>query len=239
MNLHLTSYGQGKPLVFFHGWGFNSQIWQPLVPKLQHSHQVILVDLPGFGKSDFMEWSLFKEILLSKLPDQFALVGWSMGGLYATRLAIESENRVSKLFNVTTSPRFIMDDNWPGVSKDLFVKFYNNLSTDIRATLNDFILLQAKMKKIEFRIEAPPTEEALFSGLDLLNKWDLRKELNELQIPTTYLFGGLDPITTAKTIEAMQVSYPQFNYLLFQKSAHMPFISHQEDFIESLLGFIQ
>ncbi|HAT9096795.1 TPA: pimelyl-ACP methyl ester esterase, partial [Legionella pneumophila subsp. pneumophila] len=43
MNIHLDKYGQGMPLVLFHGWGFDSQIWQPIIPYLKPKYQIILV----------------------------------------------------------------------------------------------------------------------------------------------------------------------------------------------------
>ena len=68
MKVHLNYFGQGKPLVFFHGWGFNHQIWLSLVPLLKERYQLILVDLPGFGLTPAMEWPEFKMQLLDILP---------------------------------------------------------------------------------------------------------------------------------------------------------------------------
>lgn len=65
MNIHLDKYGQGMPLVLFHGWGFDSQIWQPIIPYLKPKYQIILVDLPGFGLTPMMDWESFKRICLT------------------------------------------------------------------------------------------------------------------------------------------------------------------------------
>ena len=42
--LHITSQGQGTPLVLIHGWGLNSGVWQPLAEKLAPFFKVITVD---------------------------------------------------------------------------------------------------------------------------------------------------------------------------------------------------
>ncbi|KTD60952.1 alpha/beta fold hydrolase [Legionella shakespearei] len=237
--VHLTQHGKGKPLVLFHGWGFDSEIWRPLIPHLEHCCEVYLVDLPGFGHTPMMDWESFKGMLLSHLPEQFALAGWSMGGLYATRLAIEATERLSCLININSSPRFIMDDAWPGVSKEVFINFYNNLSTNLDTTLNEFIALQLKKTKAHFSLGKKPSQEGLASGLHILDHWDFRESLKKLSLPTCYMFGRLDPITPAKTMATMQLLYPDFKYILFNKSAHMPFLSHTEDFISEIKGFIQ
>jgi pimeloyl-[acyl-carrier protein] methyl ester esterase len=64
MNVNIYKYGEGYPIVFFHGWGFDSQVWLPLAPKLMLNYQLIFVDLPGFGHTPIMDWDLFKDILL-------------------------------------------------------------------------------------------------------------------------------------------------------------------------------
>lgn len=239
MNIHLSRYGHGIPLVFFHGWGFDSQIWLPLVPDLKETYQLILVDLPGFGLTSMMDWSEFKKRLLALLPNQFALAGWSMGGLYATRLAIEEPDRVSHLLNITSSPRFITDFLWPGVPKEVFVTFHNNLSSDLQGTLSEFITLQLNKSNIDFVSGNPPTSLGLKSGLDILESWDLREGLKSLKQPTFFLFGRLDPITPVKTMKVMELLYPNFKYQVLNKSAHMPFLSHQKEFIIEVLGFIK
>lgn len=239
MNVHLTSYGTGQPLVFFHGWGFDSQIWSSLIPFLKNTYQLFFVDLPGFGKTPLQDWIHFKSDLLSRLPEHFSVAGWSMGGLYATRLAIEESGRVLNLLNITSSPHFINDGTWPGVPKEVFIGFHHTLSHDYDKALRDFIALQTNRGKVQFSPPYKPSKEGLEQGLYLLEAWDLRMGLHELVIPVCFMFGRLDPITPVKTMMAMQKLYPDFDYILFDKAAHMPFLSHTELFIEKLSGFIR
>ncbi|MFO1530564.1 MAG: alpha/beta fold hydrolase [Kiritimatiellia bacterium] len=48
----LTDTGSGPPLVFLHGWGSESSVFQGLVAGLCNRHRCIRIDLPGFGQSD-------------------------------------------------------------------------------------------------------------------------------------------------------------------------------------------
>lgn len=239
MNIQIARYGEGLPLVFFHGWAFDSTIWLPIVPILKQFYQVILVDLPGFGATPMMNWFEFKDQLLTALPEKFALAGWSLGGLYAMRLAIEVPERIYSLLNIASSPRFIAEASWPGVPKDVFLNFYNNLSLDPGATIKEFVALQSNKTKIEVELGHLPSESGLKSGLDMLDTWDLREQLIHNKIPTCFMFGRLDPITSVKTMNAMRDRYSEFQYILFNKAAHMPFLSHQDEFIRELRGFIQ
>ncbi|MEV0129789.1 alpha/beta fold hydrolase [Dactylosporangium sp. NPDC050688] len=43
--------GSGEPLVLIHGLGSRWQVWQPVLPLLRGSFDVVALDLPGFGAS--------------------------------------------------------------------------------------------------------------------------------------------------------------------------------------------
>src|SRR3954447_13421526 len=43
--------GTGPPLVLMHGIGLDHRCWDPVLPQLERSREVIAVDLPGFGGS--------------------------------------------------------------------------------------------------------------------------------------------------------------------------------------------
>jgi pimeloyl-ACP methyl ester carboxylesterase len=43
--------GAGKPVVLIHGVGSQWQVWEPVIPLLERSRDVIALDLPGFGGS--------------------------------------------------------------------------------------------------------------------------------------------------------------------------------------------
>ena len=51
MSLHFERLGTGRPLLMVHGLGSNLRTWDPLLPALRGSRELILVDLPGHGRS--------------------------------------------------------------------------------------------------------------------------------------------------------------------------------------------
>jgi pimeloyl-ACP methyl ester carboxylesterase len=44
--------GSGPPIVLLHGIGLDRAVWDPVVPILAREHEVVAVDLPGFGASE-------------------------------------------------------------------------------------------------------------------------------------------------------------------------------------------
>lgn len=234
MNLNIKTRGKGPALVFFHGWGFDHKIWRDVAVILEKTYTLYLVDLPGFGVSSQMTWEQFKHGLLQQLPQEFTVIGWSMGGLYATRLAIETPARVNHLVNIASSPRFIKEPDWPGVDKLVFDVFLSNLTVNPQQTISEFIRLQLKNQTYEYDNHLLPNTSSLEIGLKILAEWDLREPLHAFSRPASYLFGRLDAITSRATMPTMQKIYPSFNYVMFAKAAHMPFLSHQDEFIATL-----
>jgi pimeloyl-[acyl-carrier protein] methyl ester esterase len=234
MNLHIEKKGRGQPLVFFHGWGFDCRIWLELALAIESRYQLYLVDLPGFGLSSPMEWELFKQKLLSELPEFFAIAGWSMGGLLAMRLALEEPKRITHLISISSSPCFIKEKLWPGVDKAVLANFLLNLGNDPQTIIAQFVNLQLQNQPWRYQNRHLPELTSLRAGLEILAEWDLRESLANFDKPACFMFGRLDAITPRTTMTAMQKIYPDFDYVMFSKAAHMPFLSHQDEFITAL-----
>jgi len=93
--IHHHRTGDGTPLVLIHGIATAWQCWKPVIPALASRHDVIAVDLPGFGGSvelGVAEPSLqhFADAVLALLDDlgieDFHVVGNSLGGAVGTQL---------------------------------------------------------------------------------------------------------------------------------------------------------
>ncbi len=247
---HITVLGRGRPLVFFHGWGFDSTIWHYIAQSLQEKFTIYLVDLPGSGTSPRLPWSHFKKSLLSILPPQFAIIGWSMGGLFATRLAIEEPVRVSHLFSIASSPFFVQDNGWPGISKENLDAFRANLQKNPVLFMQQFMSQCCSIPELAVNKSLPPLKttphsarhdiEALIYGLDVLTTWDLRKILQQLSCPSYYLFGKRDTIVPRTVLKVLQKNYPneKAEYVIFSDAAHDPFITEPERFIKEIERFM-
>jgi pimeloyl-ACP methyl ester carboxylesterase len=87
--------GSGPPLVLVHGHGLRWQDWMPVLPALAEHHEVIALDLPGFGASPRDEtdpsapgYAARVEFFFEELGlERPAVAGFSMGGGIALELA--------------------------------------------------------------------------------------------------------------------------------------------------------
>lgn len=89
--------GTGFPVVLLHGFGEDGNIWNHQVDHLKNNYQLIIPDLPGSGKSDFIDIpgtgletyaDVIKQILESENLARVAMIGHSMGG-YITLAYVE------------------------------------------------------------------------------------------------------------------------------------------------------
>ncbi len=102
---YLTAGKTGPPLVLLHGVGDNALNWQWVIPALAHSHRVYAPDLPGSGGSAKPNvdhspafFTRFLSAFLATLGvDRAAMIGHSLGGLAALRMALSEPARVSAL----------------------------------------------------------------------------------------------------------------------------------------------
>jgi pimeloyl-ACP methyl ester carboxylesterase len=91
----LHRFGTGEPLVLLHGIGHRWQAWQPVLDRLAEHHDVIAVDLPGFGGSPLPDGPLGMPETVARLDALFTeldlgrphVAGNSLGGAIALELA--------------------------------------------------------------------------------------------------------------------------------------------------------
>ena len=89
--------GSGQPLVLLHGLGLSWRSWRPVLDALEDRHDVVAIDLPGFGDSPPLPDGVaptptrLADAVESELDrlglDGPALVGNSLGGWVALELA--------------------------------------------------------------------------------------------------------------------------------------------------------
>ncbi len=252
--LHYDAQGQGDPIVLLHGWALNRRVWDGLLKDLKQYGRTIAVDLPGYGKSDLPENGCYD---LGTLADEVgqilepntSLIGWSLGGLLAMKLACRYPELIKKLIVVAGSPQFVQSDDWSNaVSNEIINGFAQELVNDYRGTILRFLAIQAlgsehaKYAITELRekvfIDGEPKLAALQEGLNLLINTNLRPELSRISCPALVILGERDTLIPASSgIETSQL-INNSKLAVIQGAGHAPFISHTKEFIKLASDFI-
>lgn len=245
--------GEGNcHLVLLHGWGLNAEVWHCISEELSSHFTLHLVDLPGFGRSQgfgAMTLEEMAERVLELAPESAIWLGWSLGGLVASQVALTHPERVQALVTVASSPCFSARENWPGIKPEVLAGFQQQLSEDFQRTVERFLALQTMgtetarqdaraLKKTVLALPMPPVD-VLNGGLEILKTVDLRESLTSLTVPFLRLYGYLDGLVPRKVVPLLDALWPASESLIFARAAHAPFISYPDEFCQTLVALKQ
>jgi len=234
-----TCLGQ---LLLIHGWGMNSLVWDDLIPLLNDDYEIYIVDLPGLGRSpisqdDYNLESMLEQILTIASPRSI-WVGWSLGGLVVQLAALNYPERIEQAYMISSTPKFVSDDVWPGMSKNIFQQFQDYLQEDWEGTLIRFLTLQCKgsetikedtkkLREYLFYYGLPATK-ALRDGLVILGDTDLRKGLTTVHIPLHFIFGEFDALIPKIVFSHIEELNPLIKTYHVKGASHASHISHPQ-----------
>ena len=253
VDLYVESSGKGAPLVMLHGWGMHGGIWEDCVPSLAAGWKVVRPDLPGHGRSPAVparaDLDSLCEVVASNCPREMVLIGWSLGGLIAIRIARRLPQRIRGLVLVAATPRFVSGPDWPcGVDAPVLESFGRGLATDYRKTVRDFLTLQVRgddravelLRTLRKRVFAhgDPDPRALRLGLDLLAETDARPDLPQIKPATLVISGERDRLTPPEAGRLTAEAIPDARFCAIAGAAHAPFLSHREEFLAELTRFL-
>ena len=106
LDIHYELKGRGRLLLLLHGWGDDYHTYAGLMSELEHSYQLLALDLPGFGGSEppKQSWNLdnYAELtahFMAKLglDPIYAIIGHSNGGALAIRALATGVLKANKL----------------------------------------------------------------------------------------------------------------------------------------------
>jgi len=254
------------PLVLIHGWGLNSAVWHPFLDSLPDSFldvfNIITIDLPGFGlniDTEIQPYSLANicQCINQTITQPAIYLGWSLGGLVATEMALRYPEKVLGLITVASSPRFLEgevkkeggnQDNWPGIKPQVLNAFYKQLQVDTKKTISGFLKIQA-MGSPHIRQDIKQISQLVFQhkmankvtldqSLKLLEVSDYRKRLKDIAQPFLRIYGGADSLVPKGVIEKINQLAEMSDQHVIKQASHAPFISHTDDFKEILSSWL-
>ena len=117
VNIHYRTAGSGPVLLLLHGWPTSSYLYRDIIEQVSENHQVIAMDLPGFGKSDkrledsysFRYHTRILNGFLENLNLEKVTLGvHDMGGPIGLYWMIKNMDKVERLilFNTLIYPKF-------------------------------------------------------------------------------------------------------------------------------------
>lgn len=229
MSIYSKTMGKGHSLVMLHGWGFDSHSMQNLAQKLAQHYQVICIDLPGFGNSieiNAINLNHMTDLIAHLIPEQASITAWSLGGLVAMNLT--RKIKLKNLSLIGSSPRFIAEKDWPGISNRQFIKFKNLVKANLEQAYKNFAYLQIKNLSEEKKhhkqlLQNFKAQNFSAQNLEILEHNDLRSI--KIDCPLQIILGEHDQLLPRESLEKMKSLWPHAQTQLLKNQGHMPFLS--------------
>ena len=153
VKLSYLIHGEGKPIIFIHGYGAKKEIWKPQIKDICRKYKTITFDIRGTGESDRPDipytmkmlaediHGLMKAIKINKTH----IIGRSFGGMIAQHFALMYPNKVDKLILIATNYGR-KDNDWVEIAQ-------NGRLNEIETIQNDSIKAFNQKSKWVFHIK--------------------------------------------------------------------------------------
>jgi pimeloyl-ACP methyl ester carboxylesterase len=257
VRLFALDAGQGDPeLVFIHGNGADHTAWHKQIAYFSSITRVIAVDMRGFGASAKDPESHYTQdkfvadtvaMLQAASVKRAILVGWSMGGNVASRVAVEHPGLVGGVV--------LVDHNVEAAKQELGLQFEPRYTSEaiLRGLDEDFEGRGFRAMVDSWFPESGPE-------IDFLKEWlwdtgvrfgrdvvygirsigvreDRRKWLQALTIPVCIMQGGDSYIGGRRIADYLQNMLPHARKNVFDGHGHGLFLTVPDEFNAALHDF--
>jgi pimeloyl-ACP methyl ester carboxylesterase len=243
--------GTGSPIVILHGLLGSSRNWQSAGVALAASgHRVIGLDLRNHGSSpwdDDCSYTAMAEdvraYLLSEKLDSVHLVGHSMGGKVAMRLALSYPELVSRLTVVDIAPRAYSDrvrvEFTAMNSIDLTkIKSRREAENQLMDTVTDWGMRQFILTNLNSDENGvwkwTVNREALTQSLKSILDFDIL-DSEIFNGRTRFIRGGKSNYISDADIILIKKHFPLADMITLPESGHNPHFDSRAGFVDAVL----
>jgi pimeloyl-ACP methyl ester carboxylesterase len=230
--------GQGPPVLLLHGIAASLYTWKDVLPALAADHDVIALDLPGFGGSDVpepLDGAREVRAVLAFLEGlglaRVSVVGNSLGGAIAVALAGQEPARVDRLVLIDSAGYNFAQGDRPwmlravgsvplGLTKALPVRPLVALA--LRQIFHDRRLVTpARIDEVAAPLERPGAAGATRGILLSSNSLGLPGLVRRVRAPTLVLWGRYDQWVSPNDAQRFAADIPGARVEMLE-AGHMP-----------------
>lgn len=263
VRLHALRAGAGESIVLLHGAGGGGANWFGVFNALSRDYEVLAPDLPGFGFSPPLQVRPPLGDTVARAIDAWLegsgltavhLVGTSLGGLIAMRIAQRSPWRVRSITLLDAAglgaglPLLVRCGTLPGCERfvrktsrgglDFFLRRYltsQPLSVERRELLLDFLLAAADAGGGETVAQHLRTFATLAGQTEVLGP----RELAGIRSPTLVLWGEKDRFLPVSHARRAARALPNSRLSVLPGAGHSPNWEMPEAVAAAILDFVR
>jgi pimeloyl-ACP methyl ester carboxylesterase len=227
-------------IVLISGYMCDKKMWSNQLDILKKKYKVIIPQLDA--GNNIQE---FKKNTLKLLPEKFSVIGFSMGGFVALKLAIEEVERVEDLVLIGTNARSVSKDRRLLLKKSIselnsenfvskfssssFYSYFAKHNTTNQKYLN---LIEDMVKKLGLDCLEKQTK-AILERPSLINL------LSKIKARCLVVSGELDNLSTKEMNEELSNNIIDSELLYIKNSGHFVMLEEKEEFNKIILNWLQ
>lgn len=219
INYKYINSSKKTTLVFLHGWGQNIQMMEPLANGFEKDFNILIVDLPGFGKSEepHNTWTVYdyadciNELIKSLNIKDVILLGHSFGGKIS--LIYASKYKVNKLI-VFASPFCKEIKKVP-----LKTKIYKIIkkTPGLKVFTN---IVKNMIGSVDYKNASETMRNILVSTVNL----EIYEDIKKIKCPTLIIWGTLDTAVPIKRAYELEKLIDDAGVVAYEGATHYAYL---------------
>ncbi|HVL91727.1 MAG TPA: alpha/beta hydrolase [Acidimicrobiales bacterium] len=256
-NVVVAGNGNGRALVFAHGFGCDQNMWRFVEPAFRDRFRTVLFDYVGAGGSDLRAYDAERystlegyacdvaEILEALELEDAVFIGHSVSAMVGVLASFVAPGGIGALVMVGPSPRYLDDDGYVGgfTEEDIegllasLESNYLGWSTAMAPVIMgnaDRPELGAELTESFCRMD--PEVQKRFARATFLS--DNRADLRRVRVPTLVLQCADDVIAPTAVGEFVSQQIPDSRLVHLHATGHCPNLSAPHETIDAIEAFL-
>jgi pimeloyl-ACP methyl ester carboxylesterase len=204
VNYYYEIYGKGEPLLLLHGGLGSIEMFRPMLPVLSKGRKVIAVDLEGHARTQLgdrpykleSQGDDMAELVKQLGHDKVDVLGYSLGGGVALRMAIQKPQSVRRL--VLVSVPYSEEGFYPGIRAQ-----QTQMSAAALPMMKETPMYKTYMSLAPKPDEFPKLLDTL--GNMMRQKYDWSADVKTLKMPVMLVYGDSDMFKPEHEIKFYQL----------------------------------
>jgi pimeloyl-ACP methyl ester carboxylesterase len=247
LKIHYRAVGdptskKGQGVIYVHGTGRNSSLWQKHMESLADSHRPVAIDLPGHGQSEGRGFrgaadhgEFVVELAKSLGWDRVVVAGHSLGGAVALTTALYHAEMVAGLVLIDTGARL-------RVHPDILKSHREAAAAGRRTELDRSWAFSDKTPQSlvdEVKAMCADTDPWV-TYVDWVcdDTSDFMSRVEDIDVPTLAVCGEEDRLTPVKYHRFFQDRMPQCELAIIQNAGHYVYMEQPAEFNRVVKKFL-
>lgn len=238
LKIYYDKIGEGDPVVFLHGWGCSSDVFNVVRRSISKKYMVYSIDFPGFGKSTLSDYVIDVKMMASIIDEFFKafhiinpiIIGHSYGGRVAAEYARYNKN-ISRLVLIDSA----------GIKRFSLIKFFKIRLYKFKKLFYKITKRVMKYNELLMRSGSSDYVNAKVMQKKMLIaavNYDQRRVFKGIKCETLLIWGSYDQSTPLKDGKLINRLIKNSSLVIVPNSGHFPFVDNYSYFIKVLESYL-